>query len=127
MSADSNYRIQQWKQPPRPEWVQRVNQEGSYLDLKSVVPLDEESLLATAKANTGLSDFGVEDWYEAFQRFIKSLDEEAELNLMGRLLTRSDILMYLEARLRVEEEYKRHPEIEDVELAPQILIVGSGR
>jgi hypothetical protein len=46
---------------------------------------------------------------------------------MGRILTRSDILMYLEARLRVEEEYRQHPEIEDVELAPPMLIVGSGR
>lgn len=127
MSANANYRIQQWKQPPRPEWVRRVNEEGSYLDLQSVVPLDEQSLIATAKANTGLSDFGVADWHEPFQRFIKSLDEEAELNLMGRLMTRSDILMYLEARLRVEEEYKRHPEIDDEELAPQVLIVGSGR
>lgn len=123
----SNYRIQQWKPPARPEWVQRVNEEGTYLDLKGVVPFDEQSLLAAAKANTGLSDFGSEDWYEPFQVFIKSLDDESELNLMGRLMTRSDILMYLEARLRVEDTYKRHPEIDQQELAPPMLIVGSGR
>jgi len=35
--------------------------------------------------------------------------------------------MYLEARLRVEDAYKRNPEIADQELAPPILIVGSGR
>jgi hypothetical protein len=124
---DENYRIQLWKQPPRPEWVKRVNEEGSYLDLKGVVPLDVQSLISAAKANTGLSDFGSDDWYEPFQHFVKALDEEAELNLMGRILTRSDLLTYLEARLRIEDEYKRHPEIGEQELAPQILIVGSGR
>ena len=127
MSDDVNYRIKQWTPPARPDWVKQVNQEGSYLDIKGIVPLDEESLISQAKANTGLADFGSDDWREPFRVFLKSLNEESELNLMGRILTRSDILMYLEARLRVEDEYKKHPEINDVVLAPQMLIVGSGR
>jgi hypothetical protein len=127
VSKESNYRVQQWKPPARPEWVRRVNEEGQCLDLKSVVPLDENSLLSHAKANTGLSDFGVDDWVEPFQVFVKSLDKEANLHLMGRLMTRSDILMHLEARLRIEDTYKKHPEIDDVQLSPTVLIVGSGR
>lgn len=125
--SDENYRIQQWTPPPRPEWVKRVNEEGACLDIKGIVPLDADSLIATAKANTGLSDFGGDDWREPFEIFLKGLNEEANLNLMGRILTRSDILMYLEARLRVEEEYRQHPEIDDVQLAPIMMIVGSGR
>lgn len=127
MAEDYNYRFKQWTPPPRPEWVQRVNEEGRCLDLKSVVPLDENSLIERAKANTGLEDFGQDDWYEPFQVFIKSLDEEANLNLMGRLMTRSDLLMHLEARLRIQDTYKRHPEIEEEEIKAPILIVGSGR
>lgn len=127
MSDDIHYRTKQWKPPPRPDWVRQVNLEGTYLDLKSVVPLDEASLISFAKANTGLSDFGADDWYEPFQVFIKSLEEEAELTLLGRILTRSDLLMYLEARLRIEDTYRRHPEIDEQELAPPILIMGSGR
>ena len=127
MSADINYRVKQWTPPVRPEWVQRVNEEGSYLDLKSVIPLDEESLIAHAKKNTGLSDFGVDDWREPFRVLLKSLEDEAQLTLMGRIMTRSDILMYLEARLRVEDTYKQHPEIEDQKLQPPMMIVGSGR
>src|SRR4029453_18721287 len=103
------------------------NEEGACLDLKSVVPLDEDSLLSHARKNTGLSDFGSDDWHEPFRIFIKSLEEEADLTLMGRLMTRSDILMHLEARLRIEDEYKRHPQIEDEEMRSPILIVGSGR
>lgn len=122
-----SYRVKQWTPPARPEWVQRINEEGRCLDLKSAVPLDENSLIECAKANTGLSDFGSDDWYEPFKVFINALEEEANLTLMGRLMTRSDILMHLEARLRIEETYKQHPEIDDQELASPILIVGSGR
>lgn len=127
MSSDANYRVKQWRPPRRPEWVERMNAEGRCLDLPSVVPLDEDSLLSRARANTGLDDFGEEDWYEPFKVFIKALDEEAELTLIGRLMTRSDIIMHLEARLRVEETYKRNPEIEEQQLAPPVWIIGSGR
>ena len=127
MSDDINYRVKQWTPPARPEWVRKINEEGSYLDIAGIVPLDEDSLIATAKANTGLSDFGSDDWREPFKVFLKSLDEEANLNLMGRVMTRSDILMNLEARLRIEDTCKRHPEIEDQELATPMMIVGSGR
>ncbi len=127
MTRNSNSRVNQWQPPARPEWLQRVNEEGSYLDIKSVVPLDEASLIGHAKANTGLSDFGDNNWYEPFQLFLKSLEEESQLTLMGRIMTRSDLLMYLEGRLQVEEAYKQHPEIDAVELAPPMLIIGSGR
>ena len=127
MEDDIDYRVKQWQPPSRPEWVQRINEEGSYLDIKSVVPLDEDSLISCAKRNTGLSDFGADDWYEPFKFFIKGVDDEAELNLMGRLMTRADLLMHLEARLRVEDTFKRHPEIDVQELSPPIMIVGSGR
>jgi hypothetical protein len=127
MSDDINSRVRRWKRPLRPDWVQRINEEGRHLDLKSVVPLDEGSLIGCAKANTGLSDFGVDDWYEPFKVFIRALDEESDLTLMGRLMTRSDVLMNLEARLRIEETYKRHPEIDEEEIQSPIWIIGSGR
>jgi hypothetical protein len=127
MADEINYRVKQWNPPPRPDWVQTLNREGACLDIKSVVPLDEKSLIGHAKANTGLSDFGSDDWYEPFKVFIKSLEEEAELTLVGRILTRTDILQYLEARLRVEDVYKKHPEIDDEVVASPMMIVGSGR
>ena len=97
------------------------------MDIKSVVPLDENSLIEHAKANTGLSDFGDESWYEPFKVLIKSLDEEANLNLMGRLMNRSDILNSLEQRLKIEDTYKKHPEIDEQEIVKPLMIVGQGR
>jgi hypothetical protein len=125
MSAASRREL--WQPPARPDWVRRLNEEGAGLDLKSVVPFDPDGLIAAASRNTGLSDFGADDWREPFARFCRALDEEAELNLTGRLMTRSDILMFLEARLRVEDLYRRHPEIEDEEIAAPVWILGQGR
>lgn len=127
MSTAGESRLKTWSPPARPDWVRRINEEGNCLDIQGVVPLDEDSLLAAARRNTGLADFGSDDWIEPFRVLLKSMAEEADLNLMGRILTRSDLLMYLEARLRVEAAYRQHPEIEEVELAPLIQICGPGR
>jgi len=126
----------EWVPPDRPEWVARVNGEGRVIDagagfgaagIRQVVPLDEESLLRAAVDATGLSDFGGDDWREPFGVFIRALEEEAALNLLGRIRTRSEILQLLCARLRVEETYKRHPEIADQQITQPMIIIGQGR
>lgn len=116
-----------WHPPARPEWVRRINEEGRCMDIRAVVPLDESSLLDAATRNTGLSDFGDDAWREPFRVFLRSLEDDAELNLMGRLMTRSDILVFLEARLRIEDTYRRHPEIEDERIQSPLFIVGVPR
>lgn len=116
-----------WQPAPRPEWVARLNEEGEILNSKSIVPLDEKSLLAEAMNNTGLQDFGDDQWINHFRVLINAIENEAKLNLCGRILTRSDLIMYLEARLTITECYKQHPEIEDEEIVEPVFIVGSGR
>lgn len=125
-STESDHRSE-WVPPVRPEWVQRINEEGECMNIRGVVPLDEESLLNAAMQATGLSDFGADDWREPFRVFIKALEEEAQLNLLGRIRTRSEILQLLEARLQIEDTYKKHPEIEDEQIVKPIIIVGQGR
>ena len=58
-----------WDPPERPDWFETINQEGSYMDIGGVVPLDEASLLATAERNTGLSDYGADHWRVPFESF----------------------------------------------------------
>jgi hypothetical protein len=124
---DQEARRLSWKPKARPDWVQTLNDEGKHLDISGIVPLDPASLLETAQRNTGLSNFGADDWREPFEVFVKSLEEDAALNLMGRIMTRSELLMWLELRLRVEEEYRLHPEIADEQIEKPLLIVGQGR
>ncbi len=116
-----------WTPPPHPGWLEAMNREGSYLDLEAVVPLDEASLLQHACRATGLDDFGDELWREPFRVLIRSLAEEAQLTLMGRLMARSDIILWLSTRLRVTATLKKHPEILDEEIAAPMFIVGLPR
>jgi hypothetical protein len=126
VDQDADHR-REWQPPARPEWVQRLNDEGSCMDIEQVVPLDEASLLRSAMESTGLSDFGADDWREPFAVFVKALRDEGRLNLMGRIRTRSEILQLLCARLQVEDTYKRHPEIADEQITQPFIIVGQGR
>ena len=116
-----------WKPPPRPEWVARVNEEGRGMDIASLLPLEPAELIARAMANTGLSDFGQDPWREGFEILVKALNEEADLNLFGRLMTRSDLLIWLEERLAIEDAYRRHPEIDEQVVDAPVFIVGQAR
>ena len=119
--------VSRWTPPVRPDWVAAVNAEGRHLDLSQVVPLDSRSLREAAEAHTGLADYGDDAWREPFEIIVRALDEEADLNLMGRLMTRSDLVHYLEGRLRIEDTYRQHPEIDDEQIVKPFVVVGQGR
>jgi hypothetical protein len=116
-----------WRPPERPDWVQRINEEGYCMNIRGIVPLDPDSLMKSAMESTGLSDFGASDWYEPFRGLANALNTEAQLNLMGRIRTRSEMLQLLEARLQIEDTYKRHPEIENEKISQPFIVLGQGR
>ncbi len=116
-----------WTPPPRPDWVQQVIDEGRHMDIRSLVPLRAEELMATARNNTGFDDFGSDEWLEGFHVFLEALDQEADLHLLGRLMTRSDILRWLEARLGIEAAYAQHPEIDDEVIEQPVIVTGLPR
>jgi hypothetical protein len=123
----ANSRTARWTPPDRPDWVRRVNEEGHCMDMRAVVPFDAASFIASATRATGLSDFGDSSWREPFEVLVQSMDEDASLNLIGRLRTRSELLQLLCARLQVEDTLKRHPEILDEKIEKPLFIVGQGR
>tara|TARA_R110000823_G_scaffold171736_9_gene304216 strand:+ start:62063 stop:63316 length:1254 start_codon:yes stop_codon:yes gene_type:complete len=116
-----------WTPPDPPEWLRAMNAEGRCFDLPAVVPLDAASLLDSAQRATGLDDFGDELWREPFLVYVRALEEEAELTLMGRLMARSDIVLWLSTRLRVVQTLARHPEILREEIRAPMVIVGLPR
>jgi sulfotransferase family protein len=118
-----------WQPPSRKNWVAHLNVLGSNLadGGRSVVPLDADHMLDDARRATGLDDYG-DDWFqEPYRVLVKSLEEEARLNLIGRIMARSEIARVLESRLRVEDELARHPEIEEQPVAPVHVVTGLGR
>ncbi len=124
---DGTARAREWTPPPHPEWLARLNAEGETMDLEALVPLDEASLIAFARARTGLEDFGEEDWQTPLRVLLQSLRDEAGLTLMGRLMARSDLLLWLQNRLQITETFRRHPEIHEEEIRQPIFITGLAR
>ncbi len=116
-----------------PEWLRRLNAVGRAMmasggDGAMGLPLDAESLLAEAMHNTGLSDFGPEDvWREGLKTLTQSLETEARLTLLGRVLCRADIVNALEVRLQIEETYRSLPAIADERIEGPLFIVGLPR
>jgi hypothetical protein len=102
-----------WVPPPRPEWLRTFNDEGRHMDIPDLVPLDANELIETAKRATGFDDFGDVRWREPFEVLVKSLEEEAALNLFGRLMARNDVLNWLKALLGIQAAFKQNPEIAD--------------
>lgn len=126
--APSSYdRRAEWTPTPRPDWMATLNKLGKGLNIRSIVPLQPESLIIEAIENTGLSDFGDEGWVQHFDVLMKAIDEEAQLHLAGRLLTRCEILIYLEGRLQIIDACKHQPEVDNEHIDRPVFITGYGR
>ena len=91
------------------------------------IDLNPDTLIATAKKETGLSDFGDEHFIEPMQLMIRALEEEADLNPVGRFMNRANILRLLKSRLYAEDLLARHPEILEREILDPVVVVGLGR
>jgi len=117
-----------WSPKPRPQWVDELNAFGRQLGSPAaLVPLDDASLIDVARAITGLDDFGADGWREPLQIFVRALEEEADLHLLGRIMARNDIVRALVNRLEVQAALTRHPEILSERVAAPLLVVGTGR
>ncbi len=91
------------------------------------VNLDFDNLLKTACANSGLSDFGEDDFHEPLRRLLRELEDTARLSTLGRMVARADLLRTLENRLGMVDLLKKHPEIEDQPIERPLFVVGPPR
>ncbi len=92
-----------------------------------LVRLDVESMLQAARKSTGLRDFG-HDWFRGpLERLIDSLESEAQLTLLGRMLARRDLVRLLENRLRQVSLLAQHGEITSERVERPLFILGMPR
>ncbi|HEY8120255.1 MAG TPA: sulfotransferase [Myxococcota bacterium] len=91
------------------------------------VQFDVETILAAARANTGLGDFGRDDFRARLAIQCRSIDEDVELNALGRLGVFANLLRYAQNRLRFEELLRRHPEILETRIERPIVVAGMPR
>ncbi|MBW1883502.1 MAG: sulfotransferase [Deltaproteobacteria bacterium] len=91
------------------------------------VSLEEASLLEEARANTGLDDFGDPIFQDGLRRLLDSLEREARLTAIGRLIAHGEVLRNLENRLRVTADWQRWPEMGEVAIEKPLFVVGLPR
>ena len=113
----------------RPPWLLKFNRFGQGLSAEKtgLLSLDQESLLEAASRATGLSDFGEADFQEPLGVLLESLENDAALSPMGRILARGDVLNLLENRLHLVEAHRAHPEIREQGIEKPVFIVGLPR
>ncbi|HLN16807.1 MAG TPA: sulfotransferase [Acidimicrobiales bacterium] len=114
-----------------PELVRRLNLFGDALgDPRSVVGLDADELLAVARATTGLDDLGESawpGWTETYERQLRAIDAESRLHLLGRVLTRSEVLRVLQTWLRLQAAWQGTPQVAAIPVDAPVFIVGPPR
>ena len=89
--------------------------------------LSEDALIAAARKATGLHEFDNDDFLPPMRILLQALEQESNLNPIGRLLTKQSLLRLLKHRLLLADLLKRHPEILDRKIPPPVVIVGLAR
>ena len=89
--------------------------------------LNEASIIAEARDKAGLTDFGDESFRVPMRMLLKAMEEEAQLNEIGRITQRARIVGLLVNRLRTEDYFRQFPEIREEEILKPLVIVGLGR
>jgi hypothetical protein len=91
------------------------------------VELSERAVVEAASRQTELSDFGPEDFRSRLRVWLQSVNEDAELGPLGRLIVFGNCVRALANRLRLEDLLRRNPEIREVEIRRPIIVAGLPR
>ncbi|BBZ72910.1 sulfotransferase family protein [Mycobacterium paraseoulense] len=90
-------------------------------------PLDSDALHLRASADTGLDDFGPSDYRERLDVYLAALRDIDGLHGAGVVNFYGQLLQLLKNRLLLTDLLRRHPEIDDLELQPPVVIAGLPR
>jgi hypothetical protein len=111
-----------------PQFTPEVEEARAFMGMMAAdVPLDVGVLHDQARAQTGLDDFGPDDYRERMDLFVAALQDIDGLHDPGRLSLSMQVLQVLKNRLLLTDLVKRHPEIRDIELVPPVVIAGLPR
>jgi hypothetical protein len=92
----------------------------------SEIGFDENELLREARQATGLDDFGGGGFREGLQVLIEMV-EKNPFTEKGRKQHRQRLIQLLSTRLKVEEAFRRHPEIRERPIARPMFLTGLPR
>jgi len=86
-----------------------------------------DDLISTVRRDTGLDDFGGDTWREGLEVLVRAATTEATFTEFGEQAFYGSIVRALSTRLKVEDWYRRHPEIDEQDVRVEMLGVGFPR
>jgi hypothetical protein len=118
----------------RPDWVRRINAMADSLGAplegaRRLVSLEPGDLIETAQRSLGLTqpaDFGDPQWRARVEVLCRGADA-APLTVVGRLMTRQEILRGLRTRFLLGEALAREPRIAQERIAAPVIVTGPAR
>jgi len=114
----------------RPDFVRRINAMADACgDARSVVPMDAGEIVDLAVETTGLDDFGRfgdGNWYDRLEALVAGINA-SNLNVVGRLLTREELLRCVRTRLLMAESWREDPGIGDEVIRAPLIVTGPAR
>ena len=115
----------------RPDWVRRINLMAGSVGghARDLVPLDAADMFDTAVAALGglpEGDLGDPRWQERFEALVAAVDS-APMHVVGRLMTKQELLRSLRARLLLTAAIDAAPEITGRPVTAPVIITGPAR
>lgn len=123
--AQSRTTSTHYRAPHRPALIRLLNAAGSGVGWRS--SLGARALMDAAKKRERLESFGEPAVEEPLSRLVESIEAEADLNPVGRFLTRERLIGVLRNRLRLADHLERHPQLRAQPPGPWLVITGMQR
>jgi hypothetical protein len=92
-----------------------------------VVAARIDDVVEKAKTQTGLDDFGGDSWRAGLEVLVRAAETEGMFNEFGEQSFYTSLVRPLVNRLQIEDWYARHPEIDEQDVAVELLGVGFPR
>ncbi|MGD8316529.1 MAG: sulfotransferase [Myxococcales bacterium] len=115
--------------PYRPRAIAFANRVGRLLWSAGVGgrPITLDGVLEQARRKTGLRDFGGEAFVEPLEVLIDSINREAALHPVGRMIIHGRIVGVLANKLVAQDAIRRHPEILEIPIEGPVVVAGLAR
>ncbi|MDG2308056.1 MAG: sulfotransferase [Candidatus Binatia bacterium] len=91
------------------------------------VQFTTDAVLRAASEQTGLEDFGDDQFRGPLDALLSSIEHEGNLTPFGRISYFTLLLTLAKNRLQIQDLLMRHPEIHDIEIQAPIVIAGLQR
>jgi hypothetical protein len=91
------------------------------------ITISVEGILHAAREQTGLANFGAQDFLERLELWVQAINEDMGASAITRMNMLQMYSRFAATRLRLEDLIQRHPEILEIEIDRPIIVAGLPR